>query len=267
MCIRFLKILKNIFFWKLSTVIIGILLITGYIILFNDVKNNNINLILLKIYTPIILLILPLVSMALIARKLINFKKYLATIVPSINLAIIILFENVYAKISFTDNWWNYFNGRLYRFIDYIAMIAIPVLFLIIISFRKKTDKIEDKMGVNIQERKINIKEFILKGYSIGVGIIAGFWVGSIFGMIAAAFILGIILGHDISGEESLGVALTGFIFGAPAGMIAGAMLSYHKRKSRAWILLFLAITLIIASFYLLPILISPLGEVMRLFN
>lgn len=267
MSIRFFEILKNIFFWKLSTVIIGILLIMGYIILFNDVKNNNINFILLKIYTPIILLILPLGSMALIARKIINFKKYLAAIVPPINLAVIILFENIYAKISFTDNWWNYFNGRLYNFIDYIAMIAIPVLFLIIISFRKKTDKMEDKMGVDTQERKIYIKEFILKGYSIGVGIIAGFWVGSIFGIIAVMFMSDIIWGNDISGEESIGVGLGGFLFGAPAGMIGGAMLSYYKRKSRAWTLLFLAITLITASFYLLPIMISLFGEVMRLFN
>lgn len=100
---------------------------------------------------------------------------------------------------------------------------------------------------------------------SIILGIVGGAWVGMYIGMIVAAIYLSEIKKVDIGGERSWAVAVYGVLFGVPLGVLGGTIVSYIKRNKRGWRILFLLLA--IQPFLQKIFYISPLGEVMRLFN
>ena len=120
-----------------------------------------------------------------------------------------------------------------------------------------------DKVNLRIEK----IYGFILAAVSITAGVIGGFWLGIIIGMILAGFILDTVLGVDVSGEASFAVSGYGFLLGAPIGIISGAILGYKKRHSKKWAIVFILVLLIAILKYFSTAFISPLGGVMKLFN
>ena len=72
-------------------------------------------------------------------------------------------------------------------------------------------------------------------------GLIGGFWVGAIIGVIIWSVYLTEVKKADVSGEESLALVL-GAIPGALIGAIAGAIFSYLKRNNKRWRIFFLII-------------------------
>ena len=72
-------------------------------------------------------------------------------------------------------------------------------------------------------------------------GLIGGFWVGAIIGVIIWSVYLTEVKKADVSGEESLALVL-GAIPGALIGAIMGAIFSYLKRNNKRWRIFFLVI-------------------------
>ena len=72
-------------------------------------------------------------------------------------------------------------------------------------------------------------------------GLIGGFWVGAITGVIIWSVYLTEVKKADVSGEESLALVL-GAIPGALIGAIMGAIFSYLKRNNKRWRIFFLII-------------------------
>ena len=72
-------------------------------------------------------------------------------------------------------------------------------------------------------------------------GLIGGFWVGAIIGVIIWSVYLTEVKKADVSGEESLALVL-GAIPGALIGAIMGAIFSYLKRNNKRWRIFFLII-------------------------
>ena len=89
-------------------------------------------------------------------------------------------------------------------------------------------------------------------------GLIGGFWIGAIIGVIIWSVYLIEVKKADVSGEESLALVL-GAIPGALIGAIAGAIFSYLKRNNRRWRIFFLII-------FCLPLLQLAYGLLSNLF-
>jgi len=72
-------------------------------------------------------------------------------------------------------------------------------------------------------------------------GLVGGFWVGAIIGiMIWSVYLIGV-KKADVSGEESLALVL-GAIPGALIGAITGSFFSYIKRNNKKWRIFFFII-------------------------
>jgi hypothetical protein len=87
---------------------------------------------------------------------------------------------------------------------------------------------------------------------SIIIGAIGGFWPGVLGGWLIAGIYFAKIKKVNISGEGSLGVVLLGSLFGLPAGIILCSFISYIKRDSIIWRIIFIALALLTISFFVL---------------
>lgn len=258
-------------YFKLSIIISTAVFLIGYVFLLwysFGFQHDNLPfsvldifyLNVLWIYTPITLLVVPGFLMMLVNIKITSFKKYLIAIVTIINLIILFLFKYLYDIINPSNESYVYFDTSPYIEVNYyIALVIAPLLSLIIMF-------IKAKHGTKMR-KAINLKDSLIGVYSIIVGIISGLSVCVIFGMILVTIIFEMIPGYDISGEGSLAIAVYGVLLGAPIGVIGGSLLSYSKRKNKWWLLSFSVITFVVLLLYLSPILVSPVGEVVRLFN
>lgn len=91
---------------------------------------------------------------------------------------------------------------------------------------------------------------------SILKGAVGGFWMGMIIGVLIMVIYLGGIKKADISGEDSLALAL-GAIPGAPIGIAVGIFLSYSKRNNKRWRIFFLVVFFLAVLQFTSPIIYS----------
>ena len=86
------------------------------------------------------------------------------------------------------------------------------------------------------------------KIFSIIIGIVGG----SIFGILIIGLIISLFYLHWLKGMETTGLldVFYAIIFGAPIGIISGAVISYIKRNSRWWRIFFLISSLFWIYFF-----------------
>jgi hypothetical protein len=117
-----------------------------------------------------------------------------------------------------------------------------------------------------------NLKEgkdtFLRKAIYTIIGAIGGLLPGAIIGMILVKNYYKFIENNNLSGEASI-ILIFGAIFGAPLGILCGAVIAYLKRNKKKWRIFFWILFLIFLIFFILrslsPIVISPIGEIIKI--
>lgn len=115
-----------------------ILFLIGYVYLYdsilriesNDLQFELFNWSLFKVYSMVILLIMPIYLMAKIAIKVLNFRKHLVVILPFFNFFILFIFYGLYDFINPIQGEWRWFFAWKYIFISLIAACLLPIVYL-----------------------------------------------------------------------------------------------------------------------------------------
>ena len=149
----------------------------------------------------------------------------------------------------------------------YLALLFQLVFVFVIAGWRflnrKKPDVVR-KFFTIINPLAERSDDVFIKTFSILAGVIAGLFIGVWGGTLISALYL-LARGHNISGENSLGVAVMAGMYGLPTGVIGGTIISYLKRCSRKWRVVFFILALAWILMYFSPIIISPVGEIARI--
>ncbi len=100
---------------------------------------------------------------------------------------------------------------------------------------------------------------------SLVIGAIGGFWPGILGGWITAEIYFAGIKKVNISGEGSFGIVLWGSLFGLPIGIIICSFISYFKRNSVIWRVIFIVLALLTISFFILRFFGNRIGLYIQL--